>query len=240
MASAAESHARGCNVGWGSIRRYTACATVSATRNWPTLNATLYVVHRRRNWPHRRPAATARVRTLGRARISPPTQTASVIEKLSVSLRWRSGTGNCSASATPAARNNHVTMSRLCHETTSGSRTRTPAAPIPTTVRINSRAPSGSFASVSTPASSSRAAAIARQGKHRERRTSPAGPARPSRPLPFVGSRVLQLHDLVVTGAGPGSIPRKARLFGPKCPKPHGARVRSGDAATGRRLGQTA
>ena len=80
IAAAAASQPAGSSAGGLPSTTNTPIATVIASRNWPTLNATLSGGRRCSSWPTSTPAATASASTLGLASSSAPVQIASESE----------------------------------------------------------------------------------------------------------------------------------------------------------------
>ena len=80
IATAAASQPESSSAGGAPSTANTPSATLIASMNWPTLNATLSGGRRCSSWPTSTPAPTASASTLGRASSSAPVQIASESE----------------------------------------------------------------------------------------------------------------------------------------------------------------
>src|SRR6266508_810808 len=113
MATAAHVH------GWRGVPGRSAWNAISArvmpTTNWLTLKAIFSGAHLLASWPTRTPAATAKVSTLGWASGRAAAHRASVREKFTVSVRWRSGIENCSATTSATVRAAKASTSFIVH-----------------------------------------------------------------------------------------------------------------------------
>ena len=103
------------NSGGSSKKWKRAWAAVIARTNWLALKATLYHAHRRNACPATVPRSTLTMRTLPGARMRAGTQSASVTEKFSVSVRCVMETVNCSVSAAASARSPAASASCPVH-----------------------------------------------------------------------------------------------------------------------------